>query len=154
MNPDVNPYTGRPYSQRYHNILATRKTLPVWEQKDDFVAKVYANQVTILVGETGSGKTTQVSYQPAEIDPSYRSSSLDREPSCDSPAHHTDGTLMADPSISRRGRLHPKQQGGRHHAAASSRRHERRYSRLARDGRQRTSPARSSAIRLLRQEPI
>jgi hypothetical protein len=34
--------------------------LPVWQAKDDFVAMINAHQTTILVGETGSGKTTQI----------------------------------------------------------------------------------------------
>lgn len=58
--PGLNPYTGRPYSQRYHEILAKRKQLPVWEQKDEFLDMLRKNQTIVLVGETGSGKTTQI----------------------------------------------------------------------------------------------
>nr|DAD38331.1 TPA_asm: hypothetical protein HUJ06_008972 [Nelumbo nucifera] len=36
------------------------KTLPVWQQKDEFLQSLKDNQVLILVGETGSGKTTQI----------------------------------------------------------------------------------------------
>ena len=32
-SPTTNPYTGRPYSQRYHDILAKRLNLPVWQQR-------------------------------------------------------------------------------------------------------------------------
>ena len=60
--PGVNRWSGRPYSQRYYDILEKRKTLPVWLQKDEFLEAVRANQTLILVGETGSGKTTQVSF--------------------------------------------------------------------------------------------
>lgn len=60
MNPLVNRWNGRPYSQRYFEILEKRKTLPVWHQKDDFLQALKANQTLILVGETGSGKTTQI----------------------------------------------------------------------------------------------
>lgn len=35
-------------------------TLPVWEYKDKFVDTVNNHQTLVLVGETGSGKTTQV----------------------------------------------------------------------------------------------
>jgi pre-mRNA-splicing factor ATP-dependent RNA helicase DHX15/PRP43 len=56
----VNPYTGRPYSQRYYEILEKRRTLPVWLQKQEFLDILAKNQTMILVGETGSGKTTQV----------------------------------------------------------------------------------------------
>ena len=34
--------------------------LPVWEHKDKFMELLMNNQVVVLVGETGSGKTTQV----------------------------------------------------------------------------------------------
>jgi HrpA-like RNA helicase len=37
-----------------------RRQLPVWEYKDAFMATLQKNQVTVLVGETGSGKTTQI----------------------------------------------------------------------------------------------
>ena len=57
---DTNPITGRPYSKRYYDILATRKTLPCYERKKEFLKMVKKNQVTVLVGETGSGKTTQM----------------------------------------------------------------------------------------------
>ena len=63
MNPLLNRWNGRPYSQRYYEILEKRKTLPVWHQKEEFLQVLKANQTLILVGETGSGKTTQVSLQ-------------------------------------------------------------------------------------------
>lgn len=56
----INPWNGRAYSQRYYEILEKRKTLPVWHQKDEFLKVLKENQTLILVGETGSGKTTQV----------------------------------------------------------------------------------------------
>lgn len=56
----TNPYTGRPYSQKYYNILEKRKTLPICEYRDQFLELVTNNQIVILVGETGSGKTTQI----------------------------------------------------------------------------------------------
>mmetsp|Transcript_21889 Transcript_21889/g.43436 ORF Transcript_21889/g.43436 Transcript_21889/m.43436 type:complete len:712 (-) Transcript_21889:341-2476(-) len=56
----INPWTFRPYSQKYHNILAGRKGLPVYSQKDEYMKKIYGNNTMILVGETGSGKTTQI----------------------------------------------------------------------------------------------
>ncbi|XP_019163502.1 PREDICTED: probable pre-mRNA-splicing factor ATP-dependent RNA helicase DEAH2 isoform X2 [Ipomoea nil] len=60
MSSSVNSWTGRPYSQRYYEILEKRKTLPVWHQKEEFLQVLKANQTLILVGETGSGKTTQI----------------------------------------------------------------------------------------------
>ena len=55
----VNPLTGRPYSDRYRGILAKRVQLPVYLQRDDFVQMLRTHQTIVLVGETGSGKTTQ-----------------------------------------------------------------------------------------------
>ncbi|KAG6500522.1 hypothetical protein ZIOFF_040369 [Zingiber officinale] len=56
----INRWNGRPYSTRYYEILEKRKALPVWQQKDEFLQVLKANQTVILVGETGSGKTTQI----------------------------------------------------------------------------------------------
>uniref|UniRef100_A0A2N9IM34 RNA helicase n=1 Tax=Fagus sylvatica TaxID=28930 RepID=A0A2N9IM34_FAGSY len=59
-NAGINSWTGRPYSQRYYEILEKRRSLPVWHQKEEFLQVLKANQTLILVGETGSGKTTQI----------------------------------------------------------------------------------------------
>ncbi|GAB2282159.1 hypothetical protein Dimus_016712 [Dionaea muscipula] len=59
-SPSINRWNGRVYSARYFEILEKRKSLPVWQQKDDFFKVLSANQIIILVGETGSGKTTQI----------------------------------------------------------------------------------------------
>lgn len=56
----INPYTNRPYSSKYFEIMEKRKSLPVWEAREEFIELVRDNQVVILVGETGSGKTTQI----------------------------------------------------------------------------------------------
>ncbi|GJP59057.1 hypothetical protein CLOP_g7136 [Closterium sp. NIES-67] len=56
----INPYNGRPYTQRYFDILEKRRTLPVWQQKQEFVELLKKQQIIVLVGETGSGKTTQI----------------------------------------------------------------------------------------------
>lgn len=58
----INPLSLTPYSQRYFTILAKRKTLPVWEYKDKFMQMLEEQKIIVLVGETGSGKTTQVRY--------------------------------------------------------------------------------------------
>jgi len=55
-----NPWTGRPYSQKYFSILETRTKLPVYQFKDDLINKVMENQCVVVEGETGSGKTTQI----------------------------------------------------------------------------------------------
>ena len=56
----INKYTGRPFSQKFWAILEKRKTLPVWEYYTKFMELVKKHQCVVLVGETGSGKTTQV----------------------------------------------------------------------------------------------
>ena len=53
---DINPWTGEPFSARYHSILEIRTKLPVYQFKDKLLAKVMENQVVIVEGETGSGK--------------------------------------------------------------------------------------------------
>eukprot|EP00913_Durusdinium_trenchii_P017865 g16788.t2 len=53
--PTVNPLTERSFSDRYYDILEKRQKLPAWEaRRDRWAATV------VLVGETGSGKTTQL----------------------------------------------------------------------------------------------
>ncbi|KAG5404781.1 hypothetical protein IGI04_010900 [Brassica rapa subsp. trilocularis] len=56
----INKWNGKPYSQRYYDILEKRRDLPVWLQKDEFLRTLQSSQTLILVGETGSGKTTQI----------------------------------------------------------------------------------------------
>lgn len=37
-----------------------RRSLPVYERQEEIVTTIKENQVVLIVGETGSGKTTQV----------------------------------------------------------------------------------------------
>ncbi|KAI9685785.1 MAG: hypothetical protein M1822_004345 [Bathelium mastoideum] len=46
--------------QKVAGIEATRKSLPVCTYRDEFLAAVAEHQVLVCVGETGSGKTTQL----------------------------------------------------------------------------------------------
>ena len=57
---DINPWTGMPFSAKYHSILNTRKKLPVYQFKDELIQCVKENQIIVVEGETGSGKTTQI----------------------------------------------------------------------------------------------
>ena len=52
---DVNPWTGYPYSAKYHSILATRVKLPVYQFKEKLIEVVKENQIVVVEGETGSG---------------------------------------------------------------------------------------------------
>ncbi|KAJ1448204.1 P-loop containing nucleoside triphosphate hydrolase protein [Pelagophyceae sp. CCMP2097] len=60
VDANHNPLTNRPYSRRYHEILAKRKQLPVYGFLDALLAAVKGNQTVVVEGETGSGKTTQI----------------------------------------------------------------------------------------------
>uniref|UniRef100_A0A1I7XZB9 RNA helicase n=1 Tax=Steinernema glaseri TaxID=37863 RepID=A0A1I7XZB9_9BILA len=55
-----NPFNGKVFSEKYHTILKKRKALPVWDYKEKFFEMLENNQCITLVGETGSGKTTQI----------------------------------------------------------------------------------------------
>lgn len=60
ISKDTNFLNNKQYSDKYYEILSKRKTLPIWDAKEDLIKLVDNNQVIILQGETGSGKTTQV----------------------------------------------------------------------------------------------
>ncbi|EJS41894.1 prp2p [Saccharomyces arboricola H-6] len=45
---------------RILTIQETRELLPVYQHKDDLLKEIKKNQVLIIMGETGSGKTTQL----------------------------------------------------------------------------------------------
>ncbi|KIJ94146.1 hypothetical protein K443DRAFT_125337 [Laccaria amethystina LaAM-08-1] len=59
---DLNPFTKQPHTPQYKKILEARKKLPVYAQMDEFlkIGQFSANQFIVMVGETGSGKTTQI----------------------------------------------------------------------------------------------
>ena len=57
---DLNPWTGQPHSQQYFRILKTRRDLPVHTQRQEFLDMYHSTQILVFVGETGSGKTTQI----------------------------------------------------------------------------------------------
>ena len=56
----MNPHTALPYTPRYFDLFRKRITLPVWEYQDKFLDILAKHQCICLVGETGSGKTTQI----------------------------------------------------------------------------------------------
>ncbi|KAL4919767.1 P-loop containing nucleoside triphosphate hydrolase protein [Aspergillus aurantiobrunneus] len=57
---EFNPFTEQPYSNKYFSILETRRDLPVHAQRDEFLKLYQESQILVFVGETGSGKTTQI----------------------------------------------------------------------------------------------
>ncbi len=44
----------------YQHMLTSRMTLPIWNFKDELLDAITDNQVVIICGETGCGKSTQV----------------------------------------------------------------------------------------------
>ncbi|XP_076615856.1 ATP-dependent RNA helicase DHX8-like isoform X2 [Chaetodon auriga] len=48
------------------SILQQRESLPIFKLKEQLVQAVHDNQILIVVGETGSGKTTQITQYLAE----------------------------------------------------------------------------------------
>uniref|UniRef100_A0A671RHH5 RNA helicase n=1 Tax=Sinocyclocheilus anshuiensis TaxID=1608454 RepID=A0A671RHH5_9TELE len=60
MQQQINPFTNLPHTPRFFEILKKRLQLPVWEYKERFNDILNRHQSFVLVGETGSGKTTQI----------------------------------------------------------------------------------------------
>ncbi|KAK0230461.1 P-loop containing nucleoside triphosphate hydrolase protein [Armillaria fumosa] len=56
----LNPFTKQPHSAQYKTILTYREKLPVYSQMDNFFKMFNKNQIIIITGETGTGKTTQI----------------------------------------------------------------------------------------------
>ncbi|XP_035688059.1 ATP-dependent RNA helicase DHX8-like [Branchiostoma floridae] len=48
------------------SIIEQRQSLPIYKLKDELVDAVTQNQILIVIGETGSGKTTQITQYLAE----------------------------------------------------------------------------------------
>lgn len=59
-NNSINPWTNEAYSERYHEIFSKRTQLPVYTFKKQLLDAIRENQVVVVEGETGSGKTTQI----------------------------------------------------------------------------------------------
>lgn len=57
---DNSPWTGEPHSQKYFRILQGRRDLPVHKHRQEFLDIYHNTQIMVFVGETGSGKTTQI----------------------------------------------------------------------------------------------
>ncbi|KAL2069635.1 hypothetical protein VTL71DRAFT_14314 [Oculimacula yallundae] len=56
----ANPFNNSPLSSQYFKILKTRRDLPVHKQRQEFLDMFHKTQILVFVGETGSGKTTQI----------------------------------------------------------------------------------------------
>jgi len=56
----LSPPSPLPPTNRRQRLLPERQCLPVWAAKEQLVREVASHPTLIVVGETGSGKTTQV----------------------------------------------------------------------------------------------
>jgi len=59
MSRSINPYTGEPYSAAYHVMRKQAEVLPVSQSMPELLEAIRNNKVTIIVGEPGSGRSTQ-----------------------------------------------------------------------------------------------
>mmetsp|Transcript_14160 Transcript_14160/g.34361 ORF Transcript_14160/g.34361 Transcript_14160/m.34361 type:complete len:1240 (+) Transcript_14160:58-3777(+) len=46
--------------QRFHSLWSVRQRLPAYQMEDEVVATIKHNQIVVIAGDTGCGKTTQV----------------------------------------------------------------------------------------------
>ncbi|GMH55836.1 hypothetical protein TrRE_jg6626, partial [Triparma retinervis] len=60
QHTETNPWSGDAFSTKYHDILKKRTKLPVYLFRDALLKTVSENQIVVIEGETGSGKTTQI----------------------------------------------------------------------------------------------
>jgi Tfp pilus assembly pilus retraction ATPase PilT len=58
-----------PHTTVNRELLPFRQALPIWSMRDDIVSLINSNQVVLVCGDTGSGKTTQVNPLNAELNP-------------------------------------------------------------------------------------
>lgn len=56
----LNPFNSEPYSATYFALRKIAESLPVFRELEDLLSLIQQNRIVIVVGETGSGKTTQL----------------------------------------------------------------------------------------------
>jgi HrpA-like RNA helicase len=57
---ELNPFTNKAYSANFHTLYKIAQSLPVSQQIPRLLSTLQQNSVMVVVGETGSGKTTQL----------------------------------------------------------------------------------------------
>ncbi|KAK6344120.1 hypothetical protein TWF696_007766 [Orbilia brochopaga] len=56
----LNIYTAKMSNPMYHYMLQGRMSLPIWQYRDQLLQAINEHQITIVCGETGCGKSTQL----------------------------------------------------------------------------------------------
>lgn len=56
----VESFLKKTYEPRYIQMLRNRRNLPAWNLMKEILSKINSNQVIVISGETGCGKSTQV----------------------------------------------------------------------------------------------
>jgi pre-mRNA-splicing factor ATP-dependent RNA helicase DHX15/PRP43 len=59
-NAEVNPFTTKAYSANYFVLRKAAQNLPVSQQIPQLLSTIKKHNIVVVVGETGSGKTTQL----------------------------------------------------------------------------------------------
>jgi hypothetical protein len=80
-----NPLTGRPYSETFYKILKQRRTLPVYEFRDDFLDKVAKNQVGPPYGLSRTPCAAERLLTPCALRAPRRSSRSSARPAVERP---------------------------------------------------------------------
>ena len=56
------------HNDKYYKLLSKRKSLPIWQYKDQIIKSIRNTRVVLFDGETGSGKSTQIPQWCLELD--------------------------------------------------------------------------------------
>jgi HrpA-like RNA helicase len=70
---NINPHNNKPFTANYERIQRAIQHLPVFPRLPQLAACLGKHNVLILIGETGSGKTTQFPKYILEKAPELRS---------------------------------------------------------------------------------
>jgi hypothetical protein len=113
---------------RKRELEPSRRLLPIWACREALCAEVRESRVLVVVGETGSGKSTQLPQFLLQVRPRASAHAADAAAgeTCASPAHVS---RRARCRRTRAGRPGGGEHRHRHHAAAPRGRHQPRAAR-------------------------